>query len=152
MVKKKKMTTKEAQEKIVDNMRKWQKIEDASVASTGLVIAKTANPIIRLIMEIIQQDSQMHYRVQELIADSLSKKAIAVNPEEIGKVWNMIEKHIALEKRTVTLAKSSLAAIEGKKGMLVQAYLLEYLLKDEEKHDVILEKLEAIKKGMYPYG
>jgi hypothetical protein len=36
--------------------------------------------------------------------------------------------------------------------MLVQADLLEYLLKDEEKHDVILEKLEEIKKGMYPYG
>jgi hypothetical protein len=152
MARKKKITTKEAQETIIANMRKWQKIEDASVASTGQVIAKTANPIIRLIMEIIQQDSQMHYRVQELIADSLSKKAIAVNPDEIGKVWKLIETHIALEKRTVKLAKSSLAAIEGKKGMLVQAYLLEYLLKDEEKHDVILEKLEAIKKGMYPYG
>ena len=152
MARKKKITTKEAQQKIIANMRKWQKIEDASVASTGQVIAKTNNPIIRLIMEIIQRDSQMHFRVQELIADSLDKKAIAVSPQEIGKVWKLIEKHIALEKRTVTLAKSSLAAIEGRKGMLVQAYLLEYLLKDEEKHDVILEKLEEIKKGMYPYG
>jgi hypothetical protein len=152
MAKKKKITTKEAQQTIIENMRKWQKIEDASVASTGQVISKTDNPIIRLVMEIIQRDSQIHYRVQELIADSLDKKAIAVNPEEIGKVWNLIEKHIALEKSTVTLAKSSLAAIEGKKGMLVQAYLIEYLLKDEEKHDAILEKLEAIKKGMYPYG
>ena len=152
MARKKKITTKEAQQKIIANMRKWQKIEDASVASTGQVIAKTNNPIIRLIMEIIQRDSQMHYRVQELIADSLDKKAIAVSPQEIGKVWKLIETHIALEKRTVTLAKSSLTAIEGRKGMLVQAYLLEYLLKDEEKHDVILEKLEEIKKGMYPYG
>ena len=152
MAKKKKMTTKEAQQKIVANMRKWQKIEDASVASTGQVIAQTKNPLIRLVMEIIQSDSQLHYRIQELIADSLSKKAIAVSPEEIGKVWKLIEKHIALEKRTITLAKSSLAAIEGKKGMLVQAYLLEYLMKDEQKHDAVLENLEAIKKGMYPYG
>ncbi len=152
MARKKKITTKEAQQKIIANMRKWQKIEDASVASTGQVIAKTNNPIIRLIMEIIQRDSQMHFRVQELIADSLDKKAIAVSPQEIGKVWKLIETHIALEKRTVSLAKSSLAAIEGRKGMLVQAYLIEYLLKDEEKHDVILEKLEEIKKGMYPYG
>ena len=36
--------------------------------------------------------------------------------------------------------------------MLVQAYLLEYLLRDEQKHDVILEKLNEVKKGMYPYG
>ena len=38
------------------------------------------------------------------------------------------------------------------KGMAVQAYLLEYLLIDEEKHDAILSKLESIKKSMYPYG
>ena len=146
------MSTKEAQEKIVSNMTKWQKIENASVSSTGRVIEKTENPIVRLVMEIIQRDSQMHYRVQELIADSLTTKAIALTPDEVGDVWGLIEKHIELEKQTVELAKSSLRAIEGKKGMIVQGYLLEYLLKDEEKHDVILEKLNEVKKGMYPYG
>ena len=146
------MSTKEAQEQIVANMKKWQKIENASVSSTGRVIEKTENPIVRLVMEVIQQDSQMHYRVQELIADSLTTKAITLTPEEVGDVWGLIEKHIALEKQTVELAKSSLRAIEGKKGMIVQAYLLEYLLRDEEKHDVILDKLNEVKKGMYPYG
>lgn len=146
------MSTKEAQEKIVSNMRKWQKIENASVASTGHVIEKTDNPIVRLVMEIIQRDSQMHYRVQELIADSLTTKAIALTPDEVGDVWGLIEKHIEIEKQTVALAKSSLREIEGKKGMLVQAYLLEYLLRDEEKHDAILEKLNQVKKGMYPYA
>mgnify|MGYP003574081650 FL=1 len=146
------MSTKEAQELIVSNMKKWQKIEDASVASTGAVIEKTENPLVRLVMEIIQRDSQMHHRVQELIADSLTTKAITVTPEEVGEVWGLIEKHIAIEKKTVELAKSSLRAIEGKKGMVVQAYLLEYLLKDEEKHDVILAKLNDVNKGMYPYG
>ncbi|MCP4674583.1 MAG: hypothetical protein GY854_03515 [Deltaproteobacteria bacterium] len=146
------MSTKEAQEQIVANMKKWQKIENASVSSTGRVIEKTENPIVRLVMEIIQRDSQMHYRVQEMIADSLTTKAIALTPDEVGDVWGLIEKHIELEKQTVELAKSSLRAIEGKKGMIVQAYLLEYLLRDEEKHDVILEKLNEVKKGMYPYG
>ena len=147
-----KVSTKEAQEQIVANMRKWQKIENASVASTGKIIFETENPVIRLIMEIIQRDSQMHYRVQEMIADSLTTKAITVSPDELGKVWKGIEKHIEIEKQTIALAKESLAALEGKKGMVVQAYLLEYLTVDEEKHDAILEKLESIKKGMYPYG
>lgn len=146
------MKTKEVQETIVANMRKWQKIENASVSSTGRIIEKTDNPIVRLVMEIIQRDSQMHYRVQELIADSLTTKAVALTPDEVGNVWGMIEKHIELEKQTVEIAKSSLQALEGKKGMLVQAYLLEYLLRDEQKHDVILEKLNEVKKGMYPYG
>lgn len=146
------MSVKEAQEKIVANMEKWQKIENASVSSTGRVIEKTENPIVRLVMEIIQRDSQMHYRVQEMIADSLTTKAITLTPDEVGDVWGLIEDHIKLEKQTVELAKSSLGAIEGNKGMLVQAYLLEYLLKDEKKHDAILEKLNEVKKGMYPYG
>lgn len=146
------MSTKQAQETIVENMKKWQKIENASVASTARVIEKTENPIVRLIMEIIQRDSQMHNRVQELIADSLTTKAITLTPDEVSSVWTLIEKHIELEKQTVELAKSSLRAIEGKKGMIVQAYLIEYLLKDEEKHDAILQRLSEIKKGMYPYG
>jgi rubrerythrin len=146
------MSTKEAQEKIVSNMTKWKKIENASVSSTGKIIEKTENPIVRLVMEIIQRDSQMHFRVQDLIADSLTTKAVSLSPDEVGDVWSLIEKHIELEKSTIQLAKDSLRAIEGKKGMTVQAYLLEYLLKDEEKHDAILEKLETIKKNMYPYG
>ncbi len=146
------MSTKEAQEKIVENMRNWQKVENSSVASTGALIDQTDNPIIRLVMEIIQRDSQMHYRIQELIADSLTSKAISLSTDELADVWSLIEKHIALEKKTVALAEESLSATEGSKGMLVQRYLLEYLLSDEQKHNMLLEKLEAIKKDMYPYA
>jgi rubrerythrin len=146
------MSTKEAQEKIVANMKKWMKIEDAAVSSTGRIIEETENPIVRLVMEIIQRDSQMHHRVQELIADSLESKAIALSTDELGKVWGSIEKHIEIEKKTIALAKESIEAIGKNKGMLVQRYLLQYLLKDEEKHDEVLSNLENIKKNMYPYG
>lgn len=145
------MTTKEIQEQIVTNMRKWQKIENASVASTGAVIEKTDNPVVRLVMEIIQRDSQMHFRIQEMIADSLDKKTITLTPDELADVWDMIEKHIVLEKKTVEYAKDALAALSGRK-MVVQEYLLDYLLTDEEKHNKILDTLGTIKKGMYPYG
>ena len=145
------MSTKEIQEKIVANMKRWQKIENASVASTGRVIEKTDNPIIRLIMEIIQRDSQMHYRVQELIADSLESKTISLTPDELAEVWEQIETHIALEKETVQIAEATLAALKGTK-MVVQEYLLDYLMTDENKHNAVLSTLDTIKKGMYPYG
>ena len=147
------MSTKEVQDAIVAAMQRWQKVEDASVASTGRVIEKTNNPLIRLVMEIIQRDSQMHYRVQGMIADSLSvpTRAIKLDPEELGEVWALIENHIEIEKKTIELAKEALATLKGKK-MIVQEYLLNYLLIDEEKHNAILEKLEAVKQGMYPYG
>jgi hypothetical protein len=145
------MSTKEVQEKILANMKRWKKIENASVASTGKVIEKTENPIVRLVMEIIQRDSQMHYRVQEMIQDSLEGKAISLTPEELGEVWEMVENHIELEKETVRIAEESLEALKGRK-MVVQSYLLNYLLKDEQKHNEILDTLGTIKKGMYPYG
>lgn len=146
------MSSKEAQELIVGNMRQWQKVENAAVAVTGRAIEKTGNPIIRLVMEIIQRDSQMHYRVQELIADSLESKTITLTPEEVGEVWSIIEEHIRIEKETIALARQALDATGKSKGLLVQRYLLEYLLKDEEKHDAVLANLEAVKKDMYPYG
>jgi hypothetical protein len=145
------MTIKEIQEKIVENMRRWQKIENATVSATGNIIEITDNPIIRLVMEIIQRDSQMHHRIQELVAESLESKTIFLTPEELGGVWELIEKHIEMEKETVQVAKDSLALLKGKK-MVVQEYLIDYLRLDEQKHDLILESLATIKEGMYPYG
>jgi len=145
------MSTKALQAEIVANMKSWKKIEDASVASTGQIMEQTENPIVRLIMEIIQRDSQMHYRVQEWIADSLETKAVSLSPDEVGAVWDAIKRHIEIEKKTLKLAKRSLEALKGKR-MLVQEYLLNYLLEDERKHNRLLEGLKKIHKGMYPYG
>ena len=145
------MSTKEIQEKLVDNMRRWQQIENASVASTGKVMEKTKNPIVSVVMEIIQRDSQMHHQTQEMIASSLTTKTITLTPEELAEIWDMVETHIELEKKTVELAEEALAALKGKK-MIVQEYLLKYLLEDENKHNHILESLGAIKDGMYPYA
>jgi hypothetical protein len=147
-----KASLKKAQQDLVTNMRTWQKIENISIANTGRVMEKTQNPIVRLVMEIIQHDSQNHYRVQEFIADTLEHKAVSLTPEEVGSVWGMIEDHINLEKKTMELAREALALIKGSKGMLVQAYLLEYLSDDEQKHDRMLERLLNIQKGMYPYA
>lgn len=144
-------STKDVQEKIVDNMKRWQKIEDASVASTGSIIEKTGNPLIRQVMEIIQADSQRHHHVQQMIIDNFERQSVSLTPEELGEIWDMVEKHIELERKTVDLANAALTALKGTKMVVVQ-YLIEYLLEDENKHNKILDNLEGIKKGMYPYG
>ena len=143
------MSTKELQQEIISNMRRWQKIENAAAASTGQIMEKTDNPVIHLLMEIIQRDSQMHYRVQEWIADSLQYKTVTLNPDELNQVWGMIEQHVEVEKKALGMAKQSLASLKGKK-MVIQEYLLEYLAEDEKKHNELLKLLEMIKKGMLP--
>jgi len=145
------MKTKEIQENLVATMHSWQHIEDTSVTSTGKIMEKTDNELIRIIMEIIQNDSKMHYRVQALIAASVQKKSITMTPEELGEVWTGIRKHIKMEKDMVGYVEETLEQIKGRK-MVIQEYLLNYLKVDEQKHDFLLSALEEIKKGMYPYG
>jgi len=148
---KKRRTSKQVQQDLISNMETWKKVENASIASTGRVIEKTENPIVRLVMEIIQRDSQMHYRVQDWIVQSL-QKSVSLTPDEIGQVWGLIEDHIRIEQKTQKLAEEALESTKASKGMLVQTYLLEYLLEDEKKHNLLLERLAGIQKGMYPYG
>ena len=145
------MKTKEIQANLVATMHNWQHIEDASVTSTNKIIEKTDNELIRMVMEIIQADSRLHYRVQGLIADSVSKKPVKLTPDELGAVWNSIRKHIKMEKDMVGYVEETLAQIKGRK-MLVQEYLLSYLREDEKKHDNLLDALELIKAGTYPYA
>jgi len=143
------MTTKELQQEIISNMRRWQKIENAAAASTGQIMERTDNPVIHLLMEIIQRDSQMHYRVQEWIADTLQYKTVTLTPDELNQVWGMIEQHVEVEKKALEMANRSLDSLKGEK-MVLPEYFLEYLAEDEKKHNELLGRLERIKKGMLP--
>ncbi len=145
------MNTKELQKQIISDMRQMQKVENASVASTGRIIEKTKNPIVRLVMEIIQRDSNMHYQVQDFIADSLGEKTVSLTPEELAEVWEMVEQHIELEKKMIETVEQLRTSLKGK-FMVVQQYLIDYLLEDETKHNNLLERLSGIKTKMYPYG
>ena len=140
---------KDLQAEIVDAMKKWQKMEDASLASTGRIIGRTGNLTVRLAMEIIQRDSQMHYNVEKWIAESLENTAISLTPSDLREVWAMIEAHIALEQKMIDTVKELLPSLSGKR-MVVQEYLLNYLLEDETKHANLLQRLEGIKEGMLP--
>ena len=145
------MSTKEIQAKLVESMRHWQEIEDASVASTTKVMEKTGHPLIKLVMEIIRDDSKKHRMVQEYIAQITEGGTVALSIEDLAEVWDGIEKHIAIEKQMVDYVEEALASIKGR-HMLMQEYLLSYLREDERKHDHLLEALEKIKAGAYPYA
>jgi len=128
-------------------LRRWQEIEDESVAQTTAIMAKTHNPFIQLVMEIIRQDSTMHKRVQQVILDSLEKQAFSLTPEELGDVWDLIEKHAEAEKETIQLAEKARKNCR----LFVQKHLLTYLTEDELKHDRLLNQLEDFKRRLYPY-
>lgn len=143
------MSTKEKQEKLLENMKRWQKLENAAIAQTSKIMTESDHPLIRTVAEVIQRDSHMHYRVQQLIIDSLEKESVPMLIDQLESIWGTIEQHIQVEKNTIEMATASLDAISGSRNV-IQQYLLNYLLEDEKKHDKLLADLELIKKKMFP--
>jgi len=129
-------------------LKSWQALETATVAHTTEVIAKTKNPLIQLVMEIIRRDSEMHHRVQQVLLDSLESQAFSLTPDELGEIWSMVEKHAEMEKETIVLAEIARKNCR----LFVQRHLLTYLLEDEKKHDLLLGQLEDFKRSLYPYA
>ncbi len=135
-------------EELVAVLTEWQQLETATIEHTTQVMEKTPNPLIRLVMEIIRRDSEMHHRVQQVLLDSLEKQAFTLTPDELGDIWEMIEKHAAMEKHTIELAEKA----RDNCRLFVQRHLLTYLIEDERKHDRLLGQLEDFKRGIYPYA
>ena len=133
---------------LIFTLRRWQEIEDGSVAACSGIIDKTDNPLIRLVMEIIRQDSVMHKKVQQVMIDSLEKQAISLTPEELGQIWESVERHAEMEKETLVLAEKARKNCR----LFVLRHLLTYLIEDEQKHDRLLAQLESFKRGIYPYA
>lgn len=135
-------------DRMVDALSKWQEIERKAMDQMASIMEKTSNPFIRTILEIIRNDSLMHHRVQQVLIDSMTRAAVSLTPEEIGAIWDEIEAHDELEKDVVRLGQE----LREDAWTPIQAQLLDYLVKDEQKHDWLLEQLGELKKGMYPYG
>ena len=109
---------------------------------------KTDNLLVRQIMEIIRNDSVQHHRVQQFIIDSLTRTPVQLTPEDLAVIWDEIEKHDEVERKTIALGKE----LAKDCPFFVQKTLLDYLIYDEEKHDKLLGELEKFKKNLYPYG
>jgi len=138
------MSTRELQQRLVENLREWQKLENAQIELTGSVREATSNPIVALVMEIIQRDSQMHLRVQQLLIDSLESEVVTIASQDVELIARQLAEHFAMEEATVKLAQDNLRALAGRK-FLVQEFLLDFLRRDEEKHRDLLAALESFR-------
>ncbi|MFH1810596.1 MAG: hypothetical protein ABIJ09_17775 [Pseudomonadota bacterium] len=131
-------------EDMIKSLRSWQSIERQAMEDTALILEKTDNQMIRIIMEVIRADSLMHHRVQQVIIDSLNKENITLTHDDIAAVWGEIQAHDAHEKDVIKIATE----LREKAWTPVHKVLLQYLLTSEQVHDQLLEQLGEIKKEM----
>ncbi len=133
----------ESSEKLVKLLRDWQKVEQESIEHAEEAIGKTTNKILRMTMEMIKSDSEKHKLMQQMLIDSLTKEALTLTPEELGKISDGLDRHLAAEARTLELANEALKSSD----LFVTRYILSYLIADENKHHALLSKLDELKKA-----
>lgn len=145
------MTMKADREDLVKRMEYWQKVERESVASTAAVLEKTQHPLLRLVMEIIRRDSELHEKIQQFIIDHVATKPVTLTPDDLAAVSAPLDQHLRLEDQMVEAVNASVEKLRGRK-MLVEEYLLDFLVQDEKKHAAMLRALDKVKRGLYPYA
>jgi hypothetical protein len=133
---------------LVKTMRDWQSIERHAIESTSKIIEKSQNALIRQFMEIIRNDSIQHHRVQQFIIDSLTKESVSLSHDDLAQIWEEIEAHDQVERKTIEMAQQ----LKEECRFFVQRSLLEYLIADEQKHDLILKELGVFKENMTRLG
>jgi len=131
-------------DEMVQVLRQWQGLERKAMNDTAEIMEKTASPLIRILMEIIRHDSLMHHRVQQFLIDSLTKDSVTVTREDIAEVWDDLEAHDRAEKRTIQMAEE----LRKKAWSPVTKLMLDYLLREESKHDLLIQQLDAFKRDL----
>ncbi|MCP4901594.1 MAG: hypothetical protein GY906_31915 [bacterium] len=126
---------------MIEVLRRWQGIERESIEMTAVIMEETTNPLVRQIMEIIRNDSVQHHRVQQFLIDSMTMTPVSMSHADLAKIWTKIEEHDETEREAVRVAKE----LREMATDPVQKILLDYLIRDEEKHDTILGELEEFK-------
>jgi hypothetical protein len=139
-----KTTGPERVENMVKLLKNWQKLERKGIDDTAGMIEETKNPLVRMIMSIIRHDSLMHHRVQQFLIDSVTEEDVPVTREDLGNLWDKIEQHNSLEKKTVAMATE----LRDQAWSPVHKQLLTYLLEDETKHVGLVAQLQELKVGM----
>ena len=148
-MKKEKTIAQHTNDKLVQQFREWQNLENDTRSLAEDLQKKTSNPFIRMIMEVIKRDSEKHKIMQQFVIDALTKEAVHLSPEELMPLSEVLEKHIAAEAKSMALANA--CAVAESKDYFVD-FVVEALMEDEAKHHSMLRTLDHIKGAVYQYG
>ena len=144
------LATREQEQRIVSTIRDWGLLEEESSESIERVKAKCSNPLVFLVMDIIENDARLHKRLQEFIVNSLEHEPLTLSPDEVDEVIELIRNHTRLKAQMVEKVETTMEMTK-EKSLGIQVFLLKTLLADEKKHKEMLVGIEKVMQGLYPY-
>ena len=136
------------EEAVVKNFKEWQQLENETIRLSQDLKKKSDNPFVKLIMEVIERDSEKHKIMQQFIIDSFTGEAMHLAPHELIPLADILKKHIQAEAKSMGLANACLAGTHN----FFASFVASALISDEVKHHEMLTMLDHIKGQVYPYG
>lgn len=141
---------KKQHERIASVIKDWRVLDKRSAESIGEIKARCKNPLVCLLMEIMEHDSRMHEKLQDFIVGSLEQHPIELSPDEIGEMVELMRHHTQIKTQMVEKTEEVLSLLTDK-SLKIQEFLSRVLLADEKKHKEMLDGIEKVKSSLYPY-
>lgn len=141
------MADGKARQKLISTFKRWQEVEDEAINSTAEIISHTRNPLVLLVMDIIQSDSQRHHWVLDMMAETLETGSLYLTREELSEISDLMSRHARLEQNMASAVKEAFDQVR-KEGLVLLEYLLKYLTDDENKHLSMLERLTKLNDSL----
>ncbi|MCX5718730.1 MAG: hypothetical protein NT055_01970 [Nitrospirae bacterium] len=141
------MVKKKDTEELLKILNDWKGLEDKTIAFSEGFLKKSKNALVRMTMEMIKRDSQKHKVMLQAAIDHMTKEAMHISPDELFPLADTLDKHVEAEAKSMALAN---AALMKSKDFFVR-YIVSYLSTDEAKHHDMLNRLDQIRRRMYPY-
>ncbi|MGC9210379.1 MAG: hypothetical protein ACP5FT_03860 [Acidilobus sp.] len=101
--------------------------------------SRSQNPVVRLVIDAVSQDSIKHSKIYETMAALIMNPGLIDEAESAG-VLNDIEKHISMEAESLKELER-LKSEEIIKRDAALSFLIDMLLRDESFHHAVLRQL-----------
>lgn len=125
----------------------WINIEKNTIRVTKELLEKSQGKLINTMIGCIRDDSKKHQELLELIKKEINGESV-VDDFEKESLTRFITAHTKVEENAVEIAED---ALKKSKNPVINL-ILEYILQDEKKHDLLmfeLAKLDLSEKPKY---
>jgi rubrerythrin len=118
--------------------------EKEIVSSLQQPLSKMKNPAVKGVLKGVSLDSIKHAELYSAAITLLTSASTALTQENLDEQRGLVEKHIAIESKLISVLERKIPEVEDKKVV----FLLQSILADERRHHEMLKMvLEIIIHG-----
>lgn len=111
-------------------LKDWQRLEDETIKLASEMIKKTKNPVIRMSLELIRQESQKNKVLKQMLMDGMMENGAERTARGASVDFEAMSKNISSEAMSLDFANATLKSSENFMFRTLEQTLMESI-KDE---------------------